>query len=91
MPETRTNGLLVVCMIIIGCLIFGGLVTALAGDGPLATAKGGCWINFGEGCNTVITQTINPMPDLLSTPGFLLALGLIVVLGLGFLFMSRGK
>jgi hypothetical protein len=87
-PTNRTTGLLVVCFAIIACLVFSGIAVALLDTGPTLSARGGCFVNTGSGCNTTISQTLTPAPDLLATPGFLGALVVILVLGLGFLFLS---
>jgi hypothetical protein len=62
----------------------------LIGKRPVQTASGGCFMNFGDGCNVYVTQTYT-VTD--STTAALLVGALIVVIVLGglFLLVTRPK
>ena len=90
MSDNRNLGCAVVVFIVISFLVTGGMLLLLIAR-PLQSASGGCFINFGEGCDVYVTQTITRGPDTLGSPLFVIALGAVIFLGIGFLVATRGN
>jgi hypothetical protein len=91
MENKRGLGFMVIVFIVISVIVTLGMFMLLLDGGPLQTAKGGCFINFGEGCNVTVHQSITQQPDILTSPLFIIALSTVIFLGIGFLIATRGN
>lgn len=62
----------------------------LLGDRTRQSVRGGCFVNFGTGCNQYITQTISTT-DSATSALLVVSLTVVVVIGVLFLLVTRPR
>jgi hypothetical protein len=91
MEGNQNKGCVVIFAGLAVCVMATMVSLALLLSGSNQEVRGGCFLNFGTGCNVYVTQTHTVAADALTSPLLIGALVVVIVLGGAFLLLTRTK